>query len=1498
MRTKINIVFFLALVVVSNAESKFYPTVAYTNKLTPQLAMFAPSEVRCEEEFTLKIVALGEDGEPTSMSSVPSVLCTGPCLSSATDKPTSFSIKIKSIGKGLYTSTTPVRLQMEGYYLFTANDPDGSFLPFGVPVFVSARPLLLRTYWADLHGHSTLSDGLKPPEEYYRWARDVANLDAVALTDHNWALNEEKIEQIRDYAEKWNIPGKFVAFMGFEWAPSKPRTAPARGRPDHKHLLFRRTDEKFVPWSVWQETSSVAQLWELLASREVIVIPHHTGLPHKTFYGTDWSQHNERFERLVEIFSDWGSSEIPEDRYPLPEIEPGNFVRDAIAAGYHLGFVGGSDTHNSCPGLNTIPRAGHPYALTALTAIKAPKLSRDDLWLALYNRRCYAASIGRRPLLEFKVNDAPMGSRLTEPLGVLPRRISATIASSAPIMEIIIVKNGKQVANFPCKSWCQKIEWIDNEPTHDREDSYYVRAEMEDTSMVWSSPVWVAGPADADISAESRLWRLDGDVNDRRLRVACSEATGITSEKPMILCQLSGAGAIDRIEIDGLINLSEEELREAVVSIRVDNETTPSIVTCLDQLCFVAMGGKPFATAGVAFNLVKQTHGLWLKFMRNLRIPFAHSCTVELSPPSGVTLPHIRSRVTYGLWQRKTLPQLGRMGKCVVRSIRGYKVKGTGTEVELLFIKGRGLLHSLQLAMRNPESIGQYMEGNIEIYVDGEAKPSYASSGTEEFFYGGIYFINPFWTPDGGCTLSIHEPDNTERRTSAYRIFAKDPITFNESLRIVWHNGQQGQGDVPGTTIIDAQSVVYLQREDDRTPTNNFSEIDKFAARLALLDGDPETGRLVAETRQIGTIAPGQVATLFDINGAGHLCRIQLALESSTQQHSSARLLIIRDNELICSEPLGLLFGTGGIKFNFTAGFVGQTVAPNGSVYLQRELIIPHNKSLKIKLMATKDTGLIKGTAFIERRTARDGKCSNFGLAQEPLIIHSACEVTEVGKVYRLFSKEIQTPGQVREIGVVFSGLDSNALEIPVKIILQCDGENVAIWHPQDLVAGLDTNKPGAYTSSNAICLRQDSNWSALVSLKEHPFYYHQNVSLLLDSTGLTSGTMVSAHCILGRKEDGEKRRISPEEIVQRLTALDGGVLAGSAICRTVLENSDIMPGESGVLLDLPGYGTLRCIRIGTPFSATALRRSKISITPSAIQESPTVLTTTDHLFATRFDPFPFWEGAEYIVRPTQLYRQKGGHHTSAFRLLNLPFWGRCQVVLSAAEDDAGAMEWLKQNLPGKTPRDVLLGDMPIPEHIRQGLLQSADVGLFVQVYANRTERQLDWGRWKVPHIICVEGTQLQPGQEVVLGEIKGCGILQGLQLAFENAESPVFQQCSIEAYVDGETTPSWSVANLESLFLGTPVMGSGEGKQSWEDPTSRGRGARGAGNRLMSSVAGTTIFTATAPYRFGGIRNFLPGGITFEKSLRLTCRNPATGASPTTVWSLVMCAIADETAE
>jgi hypothetical protein len=1485
----LTLLFSLFFVVVATAEQQFYKHVVRPKEMDPQLALIGPSRVQCGEPFELQVVALGKDGEPCSLRRLPIISCEGPQLSSMPTKLTSTTIEVRLAQEGIYYSTTSPTLSMAGYYLLTAQDPEGVFLPFGLPVYASSEAPHLQIYWGDLHGHSTLSDGARAPEEYYGWARNVARLDAMALVDHNWALNDEKIEKIRRLSTEWYEPGRFVPFMAFEWAPGVARPAPARGRPDHKHLLFRHTDERFTPWAPWQNTPSVKNLWEMLDGREVIAVPHHTGLPHETYYGTDWSQHSEKFERVVEIFSDWGSSEMAKDRYPLPETEAGNFVRDALSRGLHLGFVGGSDTHGSRPGLNAIPRMGHPYALTALTAIEAPELSRNHLWLALYNRCCYATSAGRRTLLDFSVDGAPMGSRIVQPVRLSSRHLAATVAGPRSINELIIVKNGEQVASFPGTGWCQQVKWTDTKPSPDREDSYYVRAEIEDTSMAWSSPIWVAGPSDSDISAAARLWRLDGDIARRLARTVNAAGTKVTSDRPLTLCELRGAGAIDRIMIDALSGVSEEDVRSAVLTVRVDGEEKPSMGTCLDQLFFVAMGGKPFATHGVGFSSMGRKDGCWLTFARDLRIPFAKSCTVQLVPAPGKILPRVRTQVTYGLWPEETLPPLGRMGKCVVRSLRGFEVKGTGTEVEVLNIKGRGFLHSLQMAMRNRESVGQYMEGNVEIYVDGEPKSSYSSSGTEEFFYGGIYFINPFWTPNGGCTLSINEPNNPERCTSAYRIFAKDPIPFDESLRIVWHNGQRGQGDVPGTTVVDAQSVVYLQREDEVAPDPYPDDLAPFAQRLSVLDGDPELGPMVTDTPRFSSVSPGDSTTLCDVGGAGHLSRLQLNLTGAPRRLARAHLIMIRDGEEICAEPLTTLFGTGGATFSFAAGVVGQIVFPNAGIHLQRELLVPYSKSLKIQLAANEESGSVEGLAVIERRVARGGLPSDFGCAQAPLLLHGSCTASGKRKIQEIVNTSTEMGGEVSEISIAISNLTSGTLEIPGKLSLKCDGEIRAAWTPQELAAPLDNGAQGVRTIPGVVCVREERRWSALVSMRNTPFRFSKSVGLSFDTTGLPDETRVEAHLIVGRGERGAKRMCSAREIAQRLTAIDGGVLGGRAICRTVLENGVIEPGKSATLLDLPAYGTLRCIRIGTPFSALALRRSHLSITFSAIKNEPTINTPTDHLFATWFDPFPFWEGAETIVRPSQLHREKGGDHTSAFRLLNLPFHGRCRVVLSAPKDDGGAMEWLKKHMPEKTLQEVLLGDVTLPENVRQGLVRCADVGLFVQVYANRLDRTMDWGRWAMPHFASVEGEELQPGGELTLVDIRGRGVLQGLQLAFENPQSAGFERCSILVFVDDEPTAGWTAPDLGALFLGTPIPGSGEGKQVWEDESTRGRNARGAGKRLMSPEAGTTIFTSTSPYRLGGVRNFTRDAISFEKSLRILCRHPAGGEAPTRVWSLAL---------
>lgn len=485
----------------------------YSSEMNPQLALVGPSRVALNAGIDLQVVSLGKDGEPIDLPAPPALICEGPrtpvaavaadgndtgaavATAAATgDLPTTVSIPLRRDREGIYRPLAAPKFSRAGYYRLTVRDPSGVALPFGLPIHATgAEPPRLQLHWGDLHGHSTLSDGKRPPEEYYRWARDVARLDMVALTDHNWALDDAKIERLRGLCREWSRPGEFVPFLAFEWAEGKARTSPARGRPNHKCILFRRIDEDFSPWiPKWQNTPSVSDLWSLLEGRDAIAIPHHTGLPHNTFFGTDWSSHNEKFERLAEVFSDWGSSETEADRYPLPEKEKGNFIRDALARGFHLGMAGGSDTHVSRPGLNAIPQAGHPYAFTALTAVEAPARTHDDLWNALHNRRCYAASAGRRHLLDFTVDGAAMGSRIARATPASLPRLSATIVGAADIREILIIKNTTPVATFPGAGWCQSIEWTDPSPTPTGEDSYYIRAEFEDTSMAWSSPVWVS----------------------------------------------------------------------------------------------------------------------------------------------------------------------------------------------------------------------------------------------------------------------------------------------------------------------------------------------------------------------------------------------------------------------------------------------------------------------------------------------------------------------------------------------------------------------------------------------------------------------------------------------------------------------------------------------------------------------------------------------------------------------------------------------------------------------------------------------------------------------------------------------------------------------------------------------------------------------------------------------------------------------------------------------
>jgi hypothetical protein len=898
------------------------------------------------------------------------------------------------------------------------------------------------------------------------------------------------------------------------------------------------------------------------------------------------------------------------------------------------------------------------------------------------------------------------------------------------------------------------------------------------------------------------------------------------------------------------------------------------------------MGGRPFSTRQVAYSSRETTEGRACTFLRNLRVPFAKSCRVTLTPKDGVTLPRFSAQVTYGLWKDGKIPDLGRMGKCVVQSLENKEVQGTETEVDVLKIEGRGLLYSLHLGMRNPDSHGQFMEGNVEIYIDGETKSRYASSGTEEFFFGGIYFINPFWTSHGGCTLSVHDAGNKDRSTSMYRVFEKDPIPFDKSLRVVWHNGQKGQGDVPGTTYVDAQSVVYLQREKKQIFSSEKTDITSLEQRLALLDGYSEIGPLVTEQSEFGPLKPGTGTTILSIKGAGHSCRIHLRLKNKTEILPQASIQILRDGKTICDEPIAMFFGASGSTLKFANSVCGQTI-DGDSIYLRRDIIIPHRRSLEISLESNEESNNLEGLILLERRISRQGVPVDFGPVQSPRFVYGTWSSDKIQSGSLVVKGSPVEGGEVCEIAVMLSGIPHDMKDVPISMSLICDNEKRAEWTPHSLVSGLDNGTNGVFTLPHTVCIRNGDTWSALVSLHDTPFSFNKDFVLVLAGSKFPDDANAAAHVLVGGHEAGQVASVDRRDFDQRLNALDNCVLAGRAVCTSALENGDIDPGKFQMLFQTGGYGTIQCIRVGTPGSAQALRRSGLSMKPRIYKKRRAAMgADVQDIFAMWFDPFPFWKGTDQITCPSQLHRKSGGTHTSGYCFLNIPYNESCKIRLSSPGDVNNVMGWIEQHHPGKTPREISRMGKEIPKEIKEQLLDCANIGLFVQVYSNTLPYNIDRGRWNKYEMIPAGDSIITHNSHVPLAHAKGPGVLHGIQFAVESPEVPVFKDYSFRIIVDDDKI--WEIPKLQTLFLGTPATGSGEGRQWWEDGSTRGRNAPGDGNRLLFPEAGTTIYTSKPPYRFGGYRFFLRDAITFEKSIWVICQSPDYYHPPSKIWSLI----------
>ncbi len=310
-------------------------------------------------------------------------------------------------------TTVNTAIANPGIYHPTITSVDGDIVGTANPVLVTETDRD-RIYWGDTHGHSGFAEGIGTPERFMQWAKEDARLDYVTHSEHDIWLDDAEWEVLRNNVRQFTEDGRFVAYLGYEWTV-------ANVRGGHHNVLFRRPDnQNRVPAQFYPTLTKLYQgLRANAAPQDVVVIPH-------AHQAGDYRLNDPELEPLVEIMSQHGNFEW--------------FGRMYLQHGHQVGFTAASDNHLSQPGYSA-PLGGSLSQRGGLGAILAKERTVDGIFDGMKQLRSYATT-GDRIILDFSVNDTPMGHR-GDYAG--PRTIKGRVIGTSPIDTITVIKNEHEI---------------------------------------------------------------------------------------------------------------------------------------------------------------------------------------------------------------------------------------------------------------------------------------------------------------------------------------------------------------------------------------------------------------------------------------------------------------------------------------------------------------------------------------------------------------------------------------------------------------------------------------------------------------------------------------------------------------------------------------------------------------------------------------------------------------------------------------------------------------------------------------------------------------------------------------------------------------------------------------------------------------------------------------------------------------------------------------------
>ncbi|MFI3283941.1 MAG: hypothetical protein R3Y57_02540 [Erysipelotrichaceae bacterium] len=346
----------------------------------------------------------------------------------------------------------------------------------------------VKVFWGDTHCHSNLSPNIRDndcgatPYETYTYARDIACLDYVAISEQTFELDDRSInvdkeawKNIGSECDRYNEEGKFVTFSGLE-------THEKRG--DTIHIFKNGLKGLEYPLN---KVKDVFDMWEVFKDEDSLSIPHfhrycngrkspdEQDAKYGGFQLANWEKENEK-EVLCEIFSgQWGRFENQNHPMILKARKNvvGNSVQEFLKAGKKWGLTSNSDGHDGNPGYSGV------------TGVFANSKTREDIFKGLKNRRTIA-STSTRVITLFYLNDNPFNNIYRTNKDEV--QLNLRVVSPTIIKYVEIIKNSKVL---------KRIDVNENYLTHLMEDQieendyYYIRIKLQNNHYAWASPIWV-----------------------------------------------------------------------------------------------------------------------------------------------------------------------------------------------------------------------------------------------------------------------------------------------------------------------------------------------------------------------------------------------------------------------------------------------------------------------------------------------------------------------------------------------------------------------------------------------------------------------------------------------------------------------------------------------------------------------------------------------------------------------------------------------------------------------------------------------------------------------------------------------------------------------------------------------------------------------------------------------------------------------------------------------